>query len=45
MKKYSKPEISIVTLQNDDCLMVSGVFGAIKIGDLDRVQFSDLKKE
>ena len=42
MKKYTKPEISIVKIQNDDCLMLSSV-GIAKLSDMDKVKFSDIK--
>lgn len=42
MKKYNKPEISIVTVKNDDCIMLSSL-GAIDGADIDRVKYSDIK--
>lgn len=42
MKKYSTPEISIVALQNEDCVMLSSL-GAITVTDLDKIKYSDIK--
>ena len=42
MKKYDRPEISIVTIQNDDCIMLSSL-GAVSVADIDKVKYSDIK--
>ncbi|GEM_PF-4861500 len=42
MKKYNKPEVTIVAIQNEDCVMVSSL-GAVSVTDLDRVKYSDIK--
>jgi hypothetical protein len=42
MKKYNTPEISIVTIKNDDCVMLSSL-GAITATDIDKVKYSDIK--
>ena len=42
MKKYDTPEISIVSIQNDDCVMLS-ILGATTVDGLDKVKYSDIK--
>ena len=44
MKKYNKPEISVVAVKNDDCIMLSSL-GAVTAGDIDKVKYSDIKPE
>ena len=41
MKKYDTPEISIVKIQNEDCVMLSSL-GATDVAGLDVVKYSDI---
>ena len=44
MKKYNKPEISIVAVKNEDCIMLSSL-GAVSVGEIDKVKYSDIKAD